>query len=306
MSNISTNQVSQFFVAKSTVDIVNSAKDSSYYIIIDGKERTDLIQSAAHVKSVTVAASTDASQKLQRKGFLIKLNEEVNGGNAVVGQHYNVSVTFRCPAGEQLAYHKFAEAYAKTEDAATLLQGLAKSFLANQNVEPEALYQLILPNGTAITKANITSITADGFYVVEPVPTWVLGIFPQTLMKMSIATAPITLNGEEETEILSSYKPVVAPGVAAIPNSKKVADLEYFCKGERGNSAALDAPRCAQINPGLQIDPEDTAGYNLLVAHVSFVGEEVHNQASDKDIIIATKLAKSNLDTLKTKILAGK
>jgi hypothetical protein len=130
----------------------------------------------------------------------------------------------------------------------------------------------------------------EGFYIVEPKPYWSLGRFPETLMNIDVQTAPIMVNNEKETAWLANYKfaPVSLEGVAPLVNSRRVADLEYFCKGERGTSNALvgwpDTPDYVA-----KVNPNSKNGYSILTVHYAFVGANASNQKSEKDIIFVAE-----------------
>lgn len=302
--NFSTNQVKQFYVvADSTAAtaVANSAKvfntqyggdaGKAVVLTING-ERTDIIP-LDKVLYTNVAYAANAAEQLVRKGVLIALNSNVNSGNPVAGQDYIIKVDYRGHIGEEVVYSKFAEAHATTGmTAAQLLQKLALSFLANVNVEPSPLYELYATDGTKLDASNVASKVSTGFYFVEPVPYWRLGSFPESLMNMAISTKPITVNSDEVTEWLNTYAfaPISASDIAAVTpiyNSHKVADLEYFCKGEKGVSAPLHMPYDIQFPANLQVNPNATYGYDLLTVHYAFVGANASNQKSEKDLVIA-------------------
>lgn len=311
--NFSTNQVMQLFVLGSTdtakvatiytpdgnevrgyiVKIKNSAGD-----VID---TTDIIDEKNILYVTEALASKD---KLNRKGLLVKLNSAVNEGKPVEGEEYVMTLVYR-GFGEEDTYSKVFSAKATSKDTAALLKELAKNMLTNLDVEYSPLYELYTTEGVKITMANYeTAVTENGFYIVEPVPYWSLGRFAETLMNIDVHTAHITLDGEEEQNWLAEYKfkPVTLDGVAAIPNTHRIADLEYFCKGERGTSNALvgwpDTPDyIAKVNPN------SANGYDVVTIHCAFVGANASNQKSEKDLVF---VAEGGLETLSTKLTAIK
>lgn len=311
--NFSTNQVKQLYVlgansvvTPKVIKTPDGETNKAVVLDIDG-ERTDIIPLDNVLYMNAVSAG---NQKVLLKGVTVKLNSAVNGGNPVGGQDYILTLTYRGFIGEEDTYHKFAEAHAFTGMTATqLLQELAKSLVKNVTVEEQPLYQLFLSDGaTPLTADNVTSVTDAGFMIVEPVPYWALGKFPETTMNIALSTRTIVVDGEEVTEWLdaASYK-FVGLEDFALPNTHKIADLEYFCKGERGVSAYLQAPYDVQMPVKLAVDATDENGYDILTIHYAFVGANANNQKSEKDIVIVAPNAgdttvNSKLTTIKSTI----
>lgn len=294
--NFSTNQVMQMFVLNDTrtaepcyIGPLGSQGKLMYQIIdvTSVVDHTDIID-RDNILSVAVQSAAAPSEQLFRKGVRIALNEEyLVDGNPVKGQDYVITINYRGNIGEEDTYSKVVEAHASKGDTpATLLQKLANSFLINRDVEYTPLYELLLLDGTPLTENNVENITAEGFVVVEPVPYWSLGRFEETLMKIDLQTAPIIIDGDDVNDWLEDYKFEAIPSdiVPAIRNSHRVADLEYFCKGERGTSnAKLGWPDTPDYTP--LVDPNYPLGYDIVTIHYAFVGANASNQKSEKDII---------------------
>ena len=303
----STNQVTQFFVVENTA-VLKEIKDPKgtavigYQIVVDGKDTTDVIP-AKQVLGVNFASADSASEKMYRKALTVKLSSAVNGGNPVAGQDYILSLKFRGHIGEEDTIEKVAMAHATaTDTAATLLQKLAKSLMDNASVEVSPLYEIHAVNTKALL-TDVSTITAEGFVIVEAKPYWRLGTFQETLAKIDVATRPIIVAGDEEDAWLNSYKFVAdttGKYADAILNTHKVADMEYFYKGERGVTAFKNAPYDAQIPVDLKVDANHTAGYDILTIHYAYVGANASNQKSEKDIVLVCKNAAGFLDTVKT------
>lgn len=306
----STNQVTQFFVVENTA-VLKEIKDpkgtaiTGYQIVVDGKDTTDVIP-AKQVLGVNFAAANNDSEIMYRKALKIKLASAVNEGNPVAGQDYILSLKFRGHIGEEDTIEKVAMAHATaTDTAATLLQKLAKSFIDNASVEVSPLYEVMNINGGQLE--DISTITAEGFVIIEANPYWRLGTFQETLAKIDVATRPIIVAGDEEDAWLDSYKFVADTAedyVGGIRNTHKVADMEYFYKGERGVTAFKNAPYDTQIPVDLKVDANYTSGYDILTIHYAYVGANASNQKSEKDIVLVCKSGAGFLDSVKN-TLAG-
>lgn len=304
--NFSTNQVMQLFVLGGTdtaeVVAINTpdGKEVRGYIVKIKNSAGDVIDTSDIIDADNILYVTEAlasKDKLNRKGLLVKLNTAINGGKPVKGEEYVMTLVYR-GFGEEDTYSKVFTAKATSDDTAALLKELAKNMLTNIDVEYTPLYELYTTEGVKITMANYESaVTANGFYIVEPVPYWSLGRFAETLMHIDVQTAYITLDGEEEQNWLAEYKfkPVTLDGVAAIPNTHKIADLEYFCKGERGTSNALVGWPDTPDYQG-KVKTDSANGYDMLVIHCAFVGANASNQKSEKDIIFITEGGTASLN----------
>lgn len=303
----STNQVTQFFVVEKSA-VLKEIKDpkgtaiTGYQIVVDGTDTTDVIP-AKQVLGVNFASASGASEKMYRKALTVKLSSAVNEGNPVAGQDYILSLKFRGHIGEEDTIEKIAMAHATaTDTAATLLQKLAKSLIDNAVVEFTPLYEIHAVDSEDIL-TDVSTITADGFVIVEAKPYWRLGTFQETLAKIEVATRPIIVAGDEEDAWLDSYKFVAdteGTYADAILNTHKVADMEYFYKGERGVTAFKNAPYDAQIPVDLKVDANHTAGYDILTIHYAYVGANASNQKSEKDIVLVCKNSEGFLDAIKT------
>ena len=305
----STNQVTQFFVVEKTA-VLKKIKDPSgtvvtgYQVVVDDRDTTDVIP-AKHVLGVNKVLATADSEKLFRKALKVKLSANVNGGAPVAGQDYIISLKFRGHIGEEDTIEKVAMAHATASDtAATLLQKLAKSFIDNASVEESPLYEVKTTAGVALSN-DVSTITEEGFVIVEAKPYWRMGTFIEALAKIDVSTRPIILSGEEEDKWLDSYKFVAdkeGTYSTAIMNTHRVADMEYFYKGERGVSAGLNAPYDLQIPLDLRVDAGHAAGYDILTIHYAYVGANASNQKSEKDIVLVCKSAAGFLDTVETEL----
>ena len=305
----STNQVTQFFVVEKSA-VLKTIKDPSgavvtgYQVVVDDRDTTDVIP-AKQVLGVNKVLATTASEKLFRKVLKVKLSAKVNGGAPVAGQDYIISLKFRGHIGEEDTIEKVAMAHATASDtAATLLQKLAQSFIDNASVEESPLYEVKTVAGAALSD-DVSTITEEGFVIVEAKPYWRLGTFQETLAKIDVSTRPIILSGDEEDKWLDSYKFVAdkeGTYSTAIMNTHRVADMEYFYKGERGVSAGLNAPYDLQIPLDLRVDAGHTAGYDILTIHYAYVGANASNQKSEKDAVLVCKSGAGFLNTIETEL----
>lgn len=311
----STNQVGQMFVADKSVAIKKlldreGGKPKGFNLVIDD-DVTDFV-TKGQILDINVKKADEPSEKMLRKALCIKLNADVNGGAPVAGQDYIIALRFRGDIGEEDAMEKVAMAHCYAGDFTTtitdnaeeaekdkiknakkaLYKRLAQSFIDNASCDYTPFYLVTDKTGVEIT--DVTTITEDGFYLVEQLPYWRLGTFKESLAKIDVMTRPIILDSDEIEDWLDERKftarpEAMAANVPAILNSHKVADMEYFYKGERGVSAFMNHPYDIQIPVKLKVDPEFADGYDILTLHYFYAGANASNQKSEKDIIIAVK-----------------
>lgn len=333
--NFATNQVLQFYdltAPASGTSVITPVQlpDNGVQFIIERKnaagkvisqETTDVITNLVGrmvVDGDIVSASDD-------KKALKEATLTVGSGLVVAGQEYVIALTFR-GYGLEDTYHKFFSAKAKSTTAADLYTDLALSAWLQRGVENEPLYDIYdgdghlvvakvdgvlqYDNSGTLTDADFT----DGVKIKEATPYWQLGSFPEATATIEIGTSPIIVSGVERNDWLvdGSGNPVkfVDESTPSLVNSHKIADLEYFCKGEKGNSNAL-ANWPDNIKPELLVNPDSATGYSVLTVHYAYVGDNQSNQKSERDAIFVvdgtttTKLA-AIVDALDGTTFSGK
>lgn len=301
----STNQVGQMFVVNKSVAIKKlldreGGDVKGFNLIVDDEDTTDFV-TKGQILDMNVKKATDDSEILNRKYLQVKLNPDVNGGIPVAGQDYVIALKFRGDIGEEDVIEKVAMAHCYASDfvgadataknkaaVAKLLQRLAQSFIDNAECDAEPLYVVTTAGYAKLN--DVTTVDETGFCIVEAAPYWRLGTFKESLAKIDVMTRPIILDSDEVEDWLYTHKFVkTAHGdnVPKIVNTHKVADMEYFYKGERGTSAFLNHPYDIQIPVKLKVDQDSTDGYDLITIHYYYTGANASNQKSEKDLILA-------------------
>ena len=299
----STNQVIQFYDltgrnGETTTATVKSTADGKRHYVELSIGGETFITPTWNV-AISALATLSKNDVKRRKAYLVKVNS-----NAVqAGEHYVLTITYRSAVGTEDTYEKFADYKAGASDTADdILKGIVKSLLANQTTEASALYNLYTTAGVEITPAtDISSLAAaTGFYIVEPKPDWELGSFPETLEPMEVTANAVDVTGIETEWLLDGSTPVSSlPPVDSsslvdpIYNTHTVADLEYFAKGERGNSSwQFGWP--VNIKPKWNVDADAAYGYHIVTAHVAAVGNNQNSTLQEFDLIFALKDAGSS------------
>ena len=122
--------------------------------------------------------------------------------------------------------------------------------------------------------------TATGFFVEEKPQPWTLGI--ETQERVNFELQPTTVyNGTADVEW---GKVDEQASTTTVGNGKQIADLEWFCMGERGDQYRL---MCWPNYVPTQYLVDPTKEYNILEIHHAFTDEGVSSYRSEKDITLA-------------------
>lgn len=312
MAVFSTNQVRQLYVATDvkegaahvlatdTVGTIalktDNAKSHMYfeYRGVGGLVRSDLID----VDKVLYAKATPASALARKlKKATVTLDATVNGGNPIAGQDYILRIVFRQYLGmsDEDQYQKYGMVHAYAGMTAsdfykTLAISLAKNF--SRELVPLVKFKIGATEVTPNTKLADIAGDADSLVIEEVEQPWTLGIQEQVPVYFEVYPTTVIFNSDEriwgEVEIGDT-------GAAnAIKDGKIIADLEYFCLGERADQYRnIGWPNA--IPSKTLVDP--TKEYHVLDIHYAYVGSNECVQKSEKDITIVSA-DKADINTL--------
>lgn len=310
MSAFSVNQVRQLYVVNTAQtnfnsianpgDItVGSNKSGEIYFKYVGALGDTMRSDLMKVSSIKYAKATPASDIAYKiKAYKITLDANVNGGVPVPGQDYLLRLAFReyigvSPADQYFVYgmyHAFTGA-----TAMDLYKGIAKSLALNMTKEVNPLVHIYMYS-TANGMQEITAATADtvfavadlqeGLYISEAGQPWHLGIMAQGVIPFTVQFPKITVDGDQrEWGIAENYQMIgVDNKPLVLPEGQKIADLEWFAMGERGDQYRLVGwPNV--IPTKYMVDPQKD--YDIINIHYYWVGPNEQAQKSEKDIQIA-------------------
>ena len=321
--NYSVNQVRQLYVAKAlkTSNVLASdaagssavkndtAKNHMYfeYKGADNLMRSDLID----IKNILYAKATDADDMAHKlKAVTVTLDSEVNAGAPVAGQDYILRIVFKQYVGmsDEDQYFKYGMVHAYAGmDADEFYKVLALSIAKNFSREVVPLIKVEVHSAgttskggfdsagymvvTPTTKDNGKSDTTNPYYAADTLVTdidsiriteveqpWRLGVMAQTPVYFTVQPVAVMVNGDERIWA------IVTEGTnGTIGNGKEIADLEYFCMGERGDMyRGIGFPN--NIVTTYLVDPTKT--YYTFDIHYAYVGNNESVQKSEKDITI--------------------
>ena len=322
MATFSTNQVRQLYVATSVKPLVlasdaagsiavksDTAKNYLYfeYKGVDNLMRSDLIS----IKNILYAKATDIKNMATNiKSVTVALDATVNGGNPVAGQDYNLRITFRQYVGmsDEDMNFRYGSTHAYSGMSADeFYKTLALSIAENSSRDVVPLIKVEVHSEATKSKGNFD---ANGYMVVTPTTKdngasdetnsywgatsvikdidsiriseveqpWRLGVMAQTPVYFTVNPVPVIVEGDERI-----WATVTEGTNGTINNGKKIADLEYFCMGERGDMyRGIGFPN--NIVTSYLVDP--SKAYYTFDIHYAYVGDNESVQKSEKEITI--------------------
>lgn len=298
--------------AAGAIAVLNDTEKKHLYFEYKGADnrmRSDLID----IKNILYAKATSAdSMAYKMKSATIALDSSVNGGAPVAGQDYILRIAFKQYVGmsDEDQYFKYGMVHAYSGMTAdvfykTLAQSIAKNFsreivpLIKIEVHSAATegkggfdangYMTVTPSTKDNGKSDSTNPYYDGasaivadidsIRITEVEQPWRLGVMSQTPVYFTVQPVEIIVDGDERI-----WGTVEMGTNGTIGNGKVIADLEYFCMGERGDIyRGIGWPN--NIPTTYLIDPSKT--YNVLDIHYAYVGSNESVQKSEKTITIA-------------------
>lgn len=321
MGNFSVNQVRQLYVvtavqgtANKTDGVVSATANAGTIALKTDKEgknlyfqykgadnlmRSDLINkdNILYAKAISAEAAT---QKYALKKAVVKLDTNVNGGNPIGGQDYILRICINPYIGmsDEEPYFKYGAVHAMRgmttgkfyeKLAASLYKNFSRelapmlTFSINGKVvgrvktDPATgVETLIDTDGVTITVADEY---ADGVTITEVEQEWTLGIKEQSHVNFTVIPTTVTFDGDE----VNWGTVTVSNSTTVRNNGRMIADLEYFCMGERGDQYKnVGWPN--SIPTKYLVDP--STAYNVLEIHYAYVGPNEGPQRSEKDITI--------------------
>ena len=311
----STNQVRQLYVALANGQLTN-AGDIKVNKTADGKQlyftyvgalgdtmRSDLID-VDKITSITIEKASDMAKK--RVCHLVTLDSTINGGNPVTGQDYILRLLFRQYVGmsEANTMNKYGEVHVSGEmTPSDFYKKMAISIVQNCSKDINNLVEVELQTSSSTVPVSVTTREADldgtytGILIYEGKLVWRLGRVPQGTIPFECQFVNIVYNGEEVEWGKTSLVPAKNK---VLPQGELIADLEYFCMGERGDIYRnMGWPNA--IETKYLVDP--TKLYNIITIHYHYEGTGLSSDKSEKDIQIAAVASSATDYTLANAIL---
>ena len=332
MGNFSVNQVRQLYVvtavqgtANKTDGVVSATANAGTIALKTDKEgknlyfqykgadnlmRSDLINkdNILYAKAISAEAAT---QKYALKKAVVKLDTNVNGGNPIGGQDYILRICINPYVGmsDEEPYFKYGAVHAvRGMTTGKFYEKLAASLYRNFSRELAPMLTFSI-NGKVVGRVKTDPATgvetlidtdgvtitvadeyADGVTITEVEQEWILGIKEQSHVNFTVIPTTVTYDGDE----VNWGTVTVSNSTAVRNNGRMIADLEYFCMGERGDQYKnVGWPNV--VHTKYLVDP--STAYNVLEIHYAYIGPNEGPQRSEKDITIVCA-NKENLNKL--------
>lgn len=308
MATFSTNAVRQFYVIKNvlkgneeltnTGDIAVKVSDAGFgkklYFQYKGAD-TVLHSDDITVKNIDYAKATGADDMAYKlKKVEVTLGNEKRGydGELVVGQDYILRIVLRQFFGmsDRDVYYKEGLVHVtKGMDKAKFYKDLKESLDLSFSREV----------GATKTENPYLKFTAeaDKLVIEEKEQTWIRGIRKKEPVLFDAEPTFITVDGTEvQWGEAKQVKSTTAYG-----NGAKIADLEYFCLGERGDQYRMVG--FPDYVPTTYLT-DATKEYDVLDIHFAFTDDGVNSYRSEKDITFVAEKQDSEANSIINKLIA--
>ena len=283
----------------------NSQADKYGYFQYKGADtvlRSDLI----NVDSILDARVTFAEEMAyDKKSVQVSLSSDVNGGEPVPGQDYILRLIFRQYVGmsDEDQYQKYGMVHAHSSmDASDFYKTLAISLAKNFSREVVPLIKIELLGDLSAKTEVLPTTTKDsltgnytGVVITEVEQPWRLGVMAQTPVYFEVQSVPVRVDGDD-----LHWAEFTWSTNGTIENGKKIADLEYFCMGERGDVyRGMNWPH--NIPTTYLVDPSKK--YNVIDIHYAYQGSNEAVQKSEKTLTLVFDADNSTLTAASTGVI---
>ena len=295
MATFNVNQVRHFYVAKSfnetladlaSVNIVGAA---GKFLHLEQKTSGGVVASdLIDVNKVKYAKKTTADS--MKRGLITKrveLSADVNSGNVIPGEDYLLRLTVRnyLSLSDDSFYTKHGVVRGvRGMTASDFYMAMANSLLLNFGREDKTLFNFYLIDDTDArvpVTAKITTGTYKALEVEEAEQDWIRGTKQSDPVNFDMQAATVL-----DTDGLELVWGNVTkePAVAFVKNGKKICDMEYFYKGDRGDIyRGVGFPNAI---PG-EYFGDPAVEYTTIDVHYYYEGDNESPQKSEKTLTIA-------------------
>ena len=260
------------------------------------------IQNIGYAKAVPASDMITVMKKVE-----IALDPNVNEGNPYSGQDYVLSINFKnfFSSGDASQYFKDAAVHATASMTASdfytaMVNSLNSAFSrepgATKTTNPYLKFSTKAKGGSGTDADDAVAI------VIEELPQeWALGTKKARRIMFDVFCSTIYADGDDviwgTVTDATPAKGSAVVGTNAVGNGQQIADLEWFCMGERGDQYRnVGWPNV--IPTKYLVDP--TQQYHVLELHFAFTDTGVNSYRTEKEITIvapATSAGKTALNS---------
>ena len=259
MTNFSTNQVMQFYVASEAPEV--STIPGRGVSLKIGDKRTDIIENVLWGKLTTANALATPCKEV---------TVAVTADEAIGGENYIVRVSYPEVFGAG------KESWTTKTAMAQLKAGAAVSEIVDTIKEQ---FDIALPEYITVT-ASGTNLT---FTANPDMAGYKRGFRPVVIPDFEVSVNTVVDEGED----VQWASITVGKSDNTVSGKFKLADMEYFALGERGDEYRQMGWPAVTYDADYKIDPKAAQEYDVLVVHYAYAGSNDQSHLSEKDLIIA-------------------
>ena len=306
MAVFSTNQNRQFYVASGYNATVTDASaegtigavkcvDGEFYFLYKGVDNV-LKSDRVPIKNLDYAKAIAAADMIvPLKKIEVTLDANVNSGAPVTGQDYVLRINFR-------QFYGMSDEDQYIKDAAVHVTSAidnAKKLFDAMKAELDAVFAREIGATKTSNPYLDFSVSGSGssakLVIMEKPQEWTLGIGSTQRVYFDVIPTTVYTGGDDVVwgvvTDATVAKGSAVVGTNAIGNGTMIADLEWFCLGERGDQYRMVGyPN--YIPTKYMVDP--TAQYHVLELHFAFTDTGVNSYRSEKDITVVFPTAKKS------------
>lgn len=316
---------------KAELKATGEGYDKHLYFTYQGADtplRSDMIP-VRNIEYVKAVKAEDLARPLKSK--VVTLSSDVNGGKVIVGQDYILRIVLRQFYGmsdndiyiKEGAVHATADMvdapekfYQKMVDSLNYSFAREIGATVSKTKNTDGTYKVEGSNPyLKFDTQKDSDGKANGIIITEKEQTWARGTEAQEPVYFEVQPTTVYVptsayyGGDDliwgkvdddpkmPKKVKGVWKPTLATsgdGQNAVGNGKTIADLEWFCMGERGDQyREIGYPN--YIPTQYLVDPAKE--YNTLEIHYSYTGTGINSYKSEKDITLVAENA-STFDTI--------
>lgn len=280
MSVFNTDQARHFYVTNTVSGIF---KDGGEFAKIDvGSTYAAASSDIIEKKQVEYINVTSAVNKLvrQRSKVTVGVNSAIlDSGNVPAGYHFVLKLIFRqfVSNSDEDRLVKIADVYTKTSmTPANFMTALKESIDKNLAAEESA------SGVTLLTRA----VSSNTLVLTEAYMPWSLGKMSVATLPFDVVAEPIVIDNIEVDWASLSKAAVSKDNTDTLAGARKLADLEWFCLGERGDIyRGINWPN--NFETKYQIDATGSTAYSIVDLTYFYMGNNEDIQHSRKTVTFA-------------------
>ena len=246
------------------------------------------IHNIGYAKAISASDMVTVMKKIE-----VTLDSTINSGAPVSGQDYVLSINFKnfFSSGDASQYFKDAAVHATASMTASdfynaMVNSLNSAFSrepgATKTSNPYLKFSIKEKGGSGDDATDAVAI------VIEEKPQeWALGTKKARRITFDVFCSTIYTGGDDvvwgTVTDATPAKSAAVVGTNAVGNGQQIADLEWFCMGERGDQYRnVGWPHV--IPTKYLVDP--TQQYHVLELHYAFTDTGINSYRTEKEITI--------------------